>query len=285
MVLFPPCAPRQVQTLHSHEPSGVQTLPKPSGVGRGPFRRMLETARFYLVLCAFGVMSLAWSLLATFFFWAVPPRRRPDVGQWGIMSGFRAYLWLMRVSGVAKFDISALDSLAGERGLVIVANHRSLLDAVLVISRLPRAVCIAKAGLWESSFLGGAIRMAGYIRNDTPLRLIRSSAAALRSGEQHLLIFPEGTRSSDENLGAFKPGFAVIARAAGVSVQTVILESDSPYLRKGWGLFREPALPATWRARLGRRFEVGDDTERFVHELEDYFRDELATGAEGRLNP
>ena len=269
------------RTLRHLDVSRLPPAAEPAQAGRGTLRRFSQAIRFYSVLCMFGLMSLAWSVPAALFFWVVPRRSRAAVGQFGIMSGFRIYLWLMRVSGVARFDISALDALVGERGLVIVSNHRSLLDAVLVVSRLPRAVCIAKAGLWDSSFLGGGIRMAGYIRNDSPLRLVRAATAALQGGEQHLLIFPEGTRSLDERLGRFRPGFAAIARNAGVAVQTVLLEGDSPYLCKGWGLFRRPELPATWRARLGRRFEVTGDTETFVRNLEAYFREELAAGAAG----
>ena len=239
-------------------------------------RAGFDAARFYTVLSAFGIMSLTWSLPAALLLPMVPRTVRPRVGQFGIMAGFRVYLWIMHVTGVGRFDLSALDTLADQGAMVIVANHRSLIDAVLIISRLPRVVCIAKASLWDSAFLGGGIRMAGYIRNDAPLRLIRGAAAALRGGEQQLLIFPEGTRAAGGELERFKPGFAVIARAARVPVQTVLLESDSPYLRKGWGLFRRPPLPTVFRARLGRRFEATGDTENFVRELEDYFRNELA---------
>jgi hypothetical protein len=62
-------------------------------------------------------------------------------------------------------------------------------------------------------------------------------------------------------------------------VQTVLIEADSPYLRKGWPLFRRPRLPLVYRIRLGRRFDVGDDPEAFVARLEAYFRQELPRDA------
>lgn len=270
-----PSAPRVTRAGAVRRGHGWRRAEIPlSRVGRW-LRAVFDAARFYAVLSGFGMMSLAWSLPAALLLPLVPRTLRPRVGQFGIMAGFRAYLWIMRVTGVGRFDLSALDTLADQDALVIVANHRSLIDAVLIISRLPRVVCIAKASLWDSAFLGGGIRMAGYIRNDAALRLIRGAAAALRGGEQHLLIFPEGTRAAGEELESFKPGFAVIARAAGVPVQTVLLESNSPYLRKGWGFFRRPPLPTVFRARLGRRFDASGDTDTFVRELENYFRNEL----------
>ena len=95
------------------------------------------------------------------------------------MAGFRWALWVMRITGVLRVDFTALDALRGERGLVVAANHPSMLDAVLLISRLPRVVCITKASLWDNAFLGPGIRLAGYIRNDAPLAMMRRAAAAV----------------------------------------------------------------------------------------------------------
>jgi 1-acyl-sn-glycerol-3-phosphate acyltransferase len=242
---------------------------------RSPLRRVADIVLFNVLLCTFGIMCLAWSLPAAALSWIVPRSRRNQVGQFGIMTGFRIYLWIMRVAGLARFDLAAIDALAGQGAMVIVCNHRSLLDAVLIISRLPRIVCITKAGLWDNRFLGGGIRMAGYIRNDAPLALIRAAAGALRVDDQQLLIFPEGTRSGSARPGPFKAGFAIIARTARVPVQTVILETNSPYLQKGWGLFRQPSFPLIYRARLGRRFDVTGNTDDFVADLERYVRDEV----------
>jgi len=232
---------------------------------------------FYSVVVIFGMMCLAWSLPAAAFYRLVPRRHRSRVGQWGIMTGFRIYLAIMRATGLAFFDLRALDALAAEPPMILVSNHRSLLDAVLVMSRLPRVVCITKASLWDNRFLGGGIRMAGYIRNDTPLRLIRAAAAAVRGG-QHLLIFPEGTRSASAQLAAFKPGFALVAKAAHAPVQVVILESTSPYLQKGWGLFKMPEFPLIYKARLGRRFDIGPDLSQGAAAVEAHMRELLDQG-------
>ncbi len=191
------------------------------------------------------------------------------------MGAFRWLLALMRLTGIARTDLAALDALRDDRGIVIVSNHPSLLDAVLVISRLPRVVCIAKAGNWDNPFLGAGARLAGYIRNDAAHTLIRRAAASLRDGRQ-LLIFPEGTRTVRAPVGTMKGGFALMARAAGAPVQTVLIEVDSPFLGKGWPFFRKPAFPITYRARLGRRFVVEGSAVAFAAELESYFRNELA---------
>jgi len=168
--------------------------------------------------------------------------------------------------------------------MIIAPNHPSLLDAVMVLSRLPDVVCVMKTALLDNIFLGAGARLARYIRNDSLVRIVGSAAESLRDGS-HLLIFPEGTRSTRFPVNAFKGATAGIAKRAGVAVQTVFIETDSPFLCKGWPLFRKPAMPMRYRIRLGRRFDPPADAHAFQAELERYFNEELGCApAPGKAN-
>jgi 1-acyl-sn-glycerol-3-phosphate acyltransferase len=112
--------------------------------------------------------------------------------------------------------------------------------------------------------------------------MIRSAATALHDGSQ-LLVFPEGTRTRQKADYQFKSGFALIAKTAGVPVQTVFIETNSLFLSKGWPLFRKPAFPLIYRVRLGRRFEVQGDVKAAVAEFECYFRESLAAAPAVRV--
>ena len=56
---------------------------------------------------------------------------------------------------------------------------------------------------------------------------------------------------------------------------TVFIETNSPFLSKGWPILKKPELPLIYRARLGKRFEVSGNVKSFVSELEAYYRQEL----------
>ncbi|WP_431280932.1 lysophospholipid acyltransferase family protein [Humitalea sp. 24SJ18S-53] len=229
---------------------------------------------FYLCLGVFGLSCLVWSLPASLLYPLLPRGTGHRLGQFGIMAGFRWSLWVMRVTGVLRADLAAVDTLRHDPGIVIAANHPTMLDAVLLLSRLPRVVCITKASLWDSLFLGGGIRLAGYVRNDAPLSMIRGAAQTIRDGSQ-LLIFPEGSRTVHPPIDPLHRSFAVMAKAAKAPVQTLLIEADNPYLSKSWPLLRPPVLPLVFRVRLGERFAVGDDPQAFVERLETYFRTQL----------
>lgn len=240
----------------------------------GGLRWLYEYFVFYGLFAVFGICSLLWSLPAAILYPLLPRRLGEPLGQFMIMAGFRYFVGAMKFSGIIKCDLSALDGLRQDSSIVIAPNHPSLLDAVLIISRLPRVVCVSKPEIWNNLFLGGGARLAGFIRNDAPAKLIKLSAQQVRAGHQ-LLIFPEGTRTVRKPTNDFKGGFALIAKKAGARVQTIFIETNSPFLSKGWPLFRKPAFPLIYRVRLGRCFDVGGNVQAFVADLQRYYRQEL----------
>jgi 1-acyl-sn-glycerol-3-phosphate acyltransferase len=121
----------------------------------------------------------------------------------------------------------------------------------------------------RNPLLGPGARLARYIRNDSPRQMVHLAINDLRAGGQ-LVMFPEGTRTTRAPLNAFQGGFALIARRAGVPVQTVFIDTTSPYLGKGWPLWRLPPVPIEFAVRLGRRFEPGADLMASVQEIERY---------------
>lgn len=230
-----------------------------------PLRWLWDTFSFYLVLAILAVCFSGWSLLALPLSLVLPRRMGQRLGQAAINMFFRVFLATMHGLGIARYDLSALETLRDARGVVFAANHLALLDILLLGSRLPRTVCIIKAGLWNNPLLAGG-RLAGYIRNDEAMTLIRRSAEALREGS-NLLIFPEGTRQKRGQLGPFRPGFALIARQARAPVQPIFIESNSPYLSKGWPLWRRPPFPLMYRVTLGPRRHVEGRAEAFSEAL------------------
>ena len=250
---------------------------RPQRTRSWPFAGLIwgyQTVAFYGVLAVYGLVFIGWNIPANLLYWLLPRRLSAPFGQFMVMCGFRALLGLMRGLGLATFDLSCLDALRDAGGLIIAPNHPTLIDVLLVASRLPRVVCITKAALWDNPACGAAARLAGYIRNDGAHKLVRAAATAVKAGNQ-LLIFPEGTRTRTGPVGPFKGGFALMARQAGAPIQTVFLSASPPYLAKGWGLMRRPEFPIVYRARLGRRFTVDGAAQTSSGELHAYFVAEL----------
>lgn len=237
--------------------------------------RVFEYTVFYLGLLSFGVQSLIWSLFAVVLQPLLPRALGRRLGRFVIMAGFRGFLASLAISGRFRFDLSALDSLRDEESLIIAPNHPSLWDALMIVSRLPNVACVMKASVINNVFLGAGARLAGYIRNESVRQMIQLAVKDVQGGSR-LLLFPEGTRTVRQPINPLKGSIGVIATRAKVPVQTVIIETDTPFLKKGWPVYKIPRLPMTIRVRLGRRFDAPTDSATFVAELEQYFADELS---------
>jgi 1-acyl-sn-glycerol-3-phosphate acyltransferase len=240
-----------------------------------------EYFALYSSLTLLGLICLAWSVFALPLFFLLPPRAGTAIGRRGIMLGFRIYAWSLAITRVYRLDIRDIDSLQGGPPLILAPNHPCLIDALLILTRHPNIVCVMKSALMRNLFLGSGSRLARYIRNDSSRQMVKESVAHLRDGAI-LLLFPEGTRTIREPINCLVGSVGLIAKHANVPVQTLVIETDSPFLSKGWPLFRRPTLPITYRVRLGKRFDPPSDVETFTMELDRYYRQALQGALQAR---
>ncbi len=237
-------------------------------------RRLYQSVLFYVLLLHLGAMSLSWNLVSVVLYPFLSEAKGQVVGRAAISWVYRNFWRCAQRLGLMRIDSTELDALGRDAGLIVAANHPSMLDAMLLVARLPRGVCVMRASLMHNPFLGAGARLARYIRNDPPRGMIRGCVAGLQAGA-HLVLFPEGTRTVRTPVNAFRPGITLIAQMAQVPIQTVLIESTSPYLRRGWPIWRVPEFPVVFTVRLGERFAPDADHKGMLVRLETYFAQAL----------
>lgn len=233
------------------------------------------------MLVVLGLGSLAWNGVAFGLYPLLPRSVGLRVGRAAIAHGYALYWRFAALTGMLYLHADTLDELRDEAGLIVVANHPSMLDALMLVAHLPRSACVMKASLMRNPFLAPGARLARYIRNDTPSGLVRRAVEDLKAGGQ-LVLFPEGTRTTRWPVNPFRPGFTLIAKMAQVPIQTVFIDTDSPYLGKGWPLWQLPPLPIVFSVRLGRRFQPAEDPAAQLAEIEAYFAAHVRPPRAGR---
>ncbi|MDP1899788.1 MAG: lysophospholipid acyltransferase family protein [Rubrivivax sp.] len=226
------------------------------------------------MLLVLGLFSIAWNLAAVVAYPLLSRERGRHFGRAGIARGYRWFWRIAGWSGLLRMDARALDAMSHEPGLIVIANHPSMLDAVMLVARLPRSFCVMKAGLARNPLLGPAARLARYIRNDSAVGMVRRAVSELKAGGQ-LVMFPEGTRTTVPPINAFRPGVTLIAKLAQAPIQAVFIDTESPYLGKGWPLWRLPPLPIVFKVRLGERFAPEPDTQALLTRIEAYFAQQV----------
>ena len=99
------------------------------------------------------------------------PVRQQRLSQSVIHHSFRWFVALMNFVGVISYEVRGRERLR-RRGLLILANHPSLIDVVFLISFVRNADCIVKASLARNPFTRGPIRAAGFITNGDGVELL-----------------------------------------------------------------------------------------------------------------
>lgn len=152
---------------------------------------------------------------------------------------FRFFVLLMQVIGVLKLEIQGHELLLRNKVSLIIANHPSLIDVIVLISLVKQTECVVKQGLWENPLLKGVVKAAGYISNSDPSGLITDCVAALENGRT-LIIFPEGTRTVPGQPPKFQRGAANMAINTPVDITPIIIRATPNSLGKGDKWYQVP---------------------------------------------
>lgn len=243
--------------------------------------RLVQILLFYMHLFWLGTMLLTGSLLALPLA-LTPAHIRQPLAQRGASAIFRVFLAGVALTRTGKFDLTALDVLKDERRMLLVPNHPAMIDVFLVLSRIPRAVCLMKATISTNPFLGIGAYLGGYISNRQPEKMFRAAIESVRAGNL-LLIFPEGTRTTRQPVNPIRNSAALIAHRAQAPLQTLLITTNTPYLSKGWKIWRPPQFPICYRVVPGQRFEPCQSVQETSATLQHYFENTLVRSIDPEL--
>ncbi len=226
--------------------------------------RVLATGLSFVVFGVGGLLlRVAVFPLLSLLVWR--RERRVALSRSVIRLAFRAYIGLMQGLGVLRYEVKGLEKL--ERGgLLILANHPTLIDTIFLMAFVKRADCIVKAALWNNPFTGGPVRAAGYVNNAGGADLVADCIASLRRGN-NLIVFPEGTRTLADGVIRLKRGAANIAVRGGRDVTPVLISCQPATLGKGEKWWRVPARPARFRIEVQDDLAIGEFMRDDVSEV------------------
>ena len=205
---------------------------------------------------AFTVFGIGGLLLRIVFFpllqfFVINRSKKTRLARLTIHHAFRLFIELMRILGILRYSIKNADKLR-RPGLLILANHPTLIDVVFLISLVANADCVVKAGLAKNPFTRGPIKGTDYIYNDSGPLLLEDCIASLHAGH-NLIIFPEGTRTAPGGQMKLQRGAANIALRGLCDITPVTIRCQPLSLTKGLPWWKVPA------SRMLFTLEVGDD--------------------------
>lgn len=205
----------------------------------------------------------------------------------------RTFYWFVQFmfrSGVLTYEVEGAERL-GRPGQMVIANHPSLIDVVVLIAFIRDANCVVKQSLWDNPCMRGPIRAAGYISNSGSMDMLEEAADALTEG-QTLIVFPEGTRTTPGQTPQFHRGAAAIAVRGASLVTPVVISVTPTTLTKAEPWYSIPSRRFHFRLRVGEDIDPRDfsrqaplpiASRRLNDRLHQHFIKELATDEQSAI--
>lgn len=137
----------------------------------------------------------------------------------------------MSIAGLISVSTKNFSMAKDAKSKIIVANHPSLIDVVILISLLPQSDCIVKKSLGNNFFLKNVIKAAYILASDDIEKLLEDCSKSLVAGNS-LIIFPEGTRTVPGKKSKLSRGAAQLALNSKVDILPIHISCVPPGLLK-----------------------------------------------------
>ena len=143
------------------------------------------------------------------------------------------YIWLQPLW---KVSWEGKENIKGREAYVLVSNHQSSLDIIVYYGLFKHFKWIAKSLMFKMPLVGWNMSLNNYIpikRNDSEshIKMMKRAEKTLKSGSS-IMIFPEGTRSPDGNIGRFKRGAFILSEITDLPVIPMVIENTYKAVKK-----------------------------------------------------
>jgi 1-acyl-sn-glycerol-3-phosphate acyltransferase len=224
--------------------------------------RVLATG---LCFACFGIggLCLGYIIIPLAKLTTTNPKLKKFRAQHAISLSFKFFVFALHRLGLMSFEFKNFDLLENDKGVLIVSNHPTLIDYVVIISKLKYCNLIVKEQLWHNPFVKRVIQSAGYIPNLQSGKTLNSIKDTLIAGE-NALIFPEGTRTTPGQPLQLKRGSAQIAIRAKAPIRIIQINCDPSTLTKHTKWYKIPEKKSRYSLKVGDLINPDDflkDTE------------------------
>ena len=183
--------------------------------------RTILAAHFFL---SYGVLAVVFAPVL-----ALPVFTRRGLRRL-IRFYYRAFVACARATRLfrVELDEATRATLASLHGAVVVMNHVSLIDIVVILAHIPDATAIAKAAVLKNPFLSIVARRMFIVNTGDAEATVSAAVRSLGAGV-NVVVFPQGTRGG----ATFHRGAAHIALSSRAPIQPVRIDYDPSVLTKG----------------------------------------------------
>lgn len=175
---------------------------------------------------------------------------------------WRFFIQLMEKAGSIKVLLENPEKLETEtqqntKGKIIVANHPSFIDIVLLIGLMPNTICIAKKELKKNFFMGNIVKSLYLINDQDNEKLLKDAVEVLNNGF-NIVIFPTGTRTLEGEELKLHKGASMMALHAKADILPVYISCNYRFLAKNQKIYDAGKKPVQYTITVNELIKIDD---------------------------
>lgn len=180
-----------------------------------------------------------------------------------------------------RLEVSGLEQVDPAKTYVFMGNHTSFIDGPLLFMLIPQHVrVILKKGIFKLPILGFGMKYVGFVpvdrkRAQRGKEAIERAARQMRERGYSFLIFPEGTRSMDGNLGTFRRGGFFLALESGAPIVPVSIRGTFEIMPKGSFFVKKGRVRVAFRPAIPVQDTGAQDLAALMDKVGTSIRDGL----------
>ncbi len=202
---------------------------------RRALRILISGSAFFIFF--FGAAVISWVMIPLLSLSFDPEVRRRRY-QWMARFATRGFVRYATMTTMIEIHWPPLPEDFPTGAYVMIANHPTLIDVTIVMSRFPELSTVVGRKWFDRPGLGRMVQAAGWVPSSAPGRddedapsTLEGMLEALREGTP-MIVFPEGTRSDQDRLRRFRRGAVEAAIQAGVPIVPIFIDLNQPMLMR-----------------------------------------------------
>lgn len=214
------------------------------------FGRKIRTVATFLAFLIFvlGAIVQGMPLYCLLWIFIRNKRKRTLCLRASVRGSFRLFVWFCSLIRAMRVQWHDLDKLASLNGVIIIANHPSLVDYVILNCYLPLTTSVMVKEKLTHGFMHFIIKGLQYVNNASAPIVLEE---IMKQGD-NILIFPEGTRTPRSGELNFHRGFVNLALACNKEIVPIFITCQPKgFLAHGFWSFQAPDVVPKFKIKVG----------------------------------
>ncbi|SFS53349.1 1-acyl-sn-glycerol-3-phosphate acyltransferases [Porphyromonadaceae bacterium NLAE-zl-C104] len=251
-------------------------ITRPARKGNYPYTLfyLVSTALIYVSFVLGSLLLFIVRLLLALV--PIPVRKKKALFSRMIMYSTRLFLFLIFYTRKKIINDCNEDL---KKQAVIVANHQSMIDILIMLSLSPKIVMVTNRWVWNSPVFGHVVRYAGFISTQKGFENMGETLREKVADGYSVVVFPEGTRSADGKIKRFHKGAFMLAESLQLDIVPIVIYGTGQILNKRqmfyvkpgtYGASFLPRIPAEKLSEYGSAHDAAKAVKNTINK--EYYR-------------